>query len=115
MKCTLQLVYFLFLLLKVHLSLAGAGVYLAINALAYVNNSLNDGFDVVVKRRLEVNWYGVDVMEGDRIVVTDQFSEVIAFSPSQYPDGFFILPGNLPYPTLSEMGYVPDQNNTELL
>jgi len=105
MKCTLQLVYFLFLLLKVHLSHAEKGVYLAINALAYVNNSLNDGFDVVVKRRLEVNWYGADVAEGDRIVVTDQFSEVIAFSPSQYPDGFFILPGNLPYPTLSEMGY----------
>ena len=35
----------------------------------------------------------------------DPYSEVEAFSPIQYPDGFFILPGNLPYPTLAEMGY----------
>ena len=46
MKCTLQLVYFLFLLLKVHLSFAEKGVYLAINALAYVNE-----FDDAVKRQ----------------------------------------------------------------
>ena len=47
----------------------------------------------------------VQVYEGDRIVIMDPYSEVEAFSPIQYPDGFFILPGNLPYPTLSEMGY----------
>ena len=32
-------------------------------------------------------------------------NEVVAFSPYLYPDGFFLLPGNLPYPSLAEMGY----------
>ena len=38
------------------------------------------------------------VYEDDRIVLTDQFGDVTAFSPAEYQDGFFILPGNLPYP-----------------
>ena len=45
------------------------------------------------------------MLEGDRIVINKPFSEVVAFSPYLYPDGFFVLPGNLPYPTLAEMGY----------
>ena len=44
-------------------------------------------------------------MEGDRIVINKPFNEVVAFSPYLYPDGFFLLPGNLPYPSLAEMGY----------
>ena len=45
------------------------------------------------------------MLEGDRIVINKPFNEVVAFSPYLYPDGVFILPGNLPYPSLAEMGY----------
>ena len=45
------------------------------------------------------------MLEGDRIVINKPFNEVMAFSPHLYPEGYFILPGNLPYPSLTEMGY----------
>ena len=83
------------------------GLYLAINALAYTE----DG--AVVKRRLEVNWFGAEVgppppphivaqaMPGDEIRVYDGSDTLLAtIPPTLYPDGFHVLPGNLPYPSL---------------
>ena len=40
------------------LSECNAGIYLAINALAYTEDN---GNGEIVKRRLEVNWYGDEV------------------------------------------------------
>ena len=77
-----------------------AGIYMAINALAGV-----DEFGNIYKRRIEIDWYGGEVLESDRIVITKPFNEVVAFSPWEYPDGVFVLPGNVPYPTLQEMGF----------
>ena len=39
-------------------SASNAGIYLAINALAYTEDN---GNGEIVKRRLEVNWYGDEV------------------------------------------------------
>ena len=90
------------LLLVTGLTLCHAqpGIYLAINALAYEDEAGN-----VVKRRLEVDWYGGQVGAGDRIVLSDSQGEVATISPALHPDGFYIFPGNLPYPSLSEQGY----------
>ena len=88
------------LLLLVTLCRAQPGIYLAINALAYEDEDGN-----IVKRRLEVDWYGGQVDAGDRIVLSDSHGEVSTISPALHPDGFYIFPGNLPYPSLSELGY----------
>jgi len=79
-----------------------AGIYLAINALAYTEDN---GNGEIVKRRLEVNWYGDEVSSEDMIVLTTQVAPVASFSPIQYQDNFYIFEGNLPYPTLNEMGF----------
>ena len=75
---------------------AEAGIYLSINALAS-----EDDAGEVVKRRIEVNWYGDTVSEGDTIAVNCQSCDEVVFSPADFQDGFLILPGNLPYPQLS--------------
>ena len=92
------------LLLVTGLTLCRAqpGIYLAINALAYEDEDGN-----IVKRRLEVAWYGGQVDAGDRVVLSDSHGEVSTISPALHPDGFHIFPGNLPYPSLSELGYTP--------
>ena len=82
---------------------AEAGLYLAINALAFEDPQYKNG--EVVKRRIEINWYGTEVSEEDRIIVNCDLCQETAFSPSYYPDGFHILPGNLPYPSLDQMAF----------
>jgi len=98
-----------FVLLVVKVASAKAGLYLAINPLAFTEGGTASG--EVVKRRLEVNWYGEHPLPDDYIQLT---------SPAQYvPNGplnqtvnifgltdhFFVFPGNLPYPTLQQMGF----------
>merc|ERR1719264_272613 len=79
---------------------AAPGLYLAINALAYTEEG------TVVKRRLEVNWFGAEAGPGDEIRVYDGSETLLAtIPPALHPDGFYVLPGNLPYPSLEEMGY----------
>lgn len=46
------------LLLFLGFSTCNAGIYLAINALAYTEDN---GNGEIIKRRLEVNWYGDEV------------------------------------------------------
>ena len=46
------------LLLFIGFSTCNAGIYLAINALAYTEDNGNGD---IIKRRLEVNWYGDEV------------------------------------------------------
>ena len=56
-----QLEYFIILfviILFFGFSSCNAGIYLAINALAYTEDN---GNGEIVKRRLEVNWYGDEV------------------------------------------------------
>ena len=57
----MQLGYFIILFVFILLfgfSSCDAGIYLAINALAYTEDN---GNGEIVKRRLEVNWYGDEV------------------------------------------------------
>ena len=57
----MQLEYFIILLVFIlffGFSSCDAGIYLAINALAYTEDN---GNGEIVKRRLEVNWYGDEV------------------------------------------------------
>ena len=58
MKKSEAILFFLIFLNIVNLSIGKAGIYLAINSLAFV-----DEFDNVVKRRLEIDWYGEEVEE----------------------------------------------------
>ena len=51
---TILFVFFQF----IGFSACNAGIYLAINALAYTEDN---GNGEIVKRRLEVNWYGDEV------------------------------------------------------
>jgi len=95
-----------FMLLVVKVASAKAGLYLAINPLAFTEGGTASG--EVVKRRLEVNWYGEQPLPDDYIQLT---------SPAEYgprnqtvnifglTDHFFVFPGNLPYPTLEQMGF----------
>ena len=83
---------------------AEAGLYLAINPLAFTEGGTASG--EVVKRRLEVNWYGEQPQPDDIIELTTLFSpssQIVKIS--DFPDNFFVFPGNLPYPTLDEMGF----------
>merc|ERR1711971_971542 len=59
---------FLLLLLVRNASCAEAGLYLAINPLAFTNGGTADG--EVVKRRLEVNWFGEQPLADDYIQLT---------------------------------------------
>ncbi len=38
------------------------------------------------------------------IVLSNKDGQVSSFFPFQYQDNFYIFQGNLPYPTLNEMG-----------
>ena len=83
---------------------AEANLYLAINPLAFTEGGTASG--EVVKRRLEVNWYGEQPQPDDIIELTTLFSpssQIVKIS--DFPDNFFVFPGNLPYPTLEEMGF----------
>merc|ERR1719400_2703896 len=85
------------LLLVVEVASAEAGLYLAINPLAFTEGGTADGG--VVKRRLEVNWYGEQPFPDDYIELTTLFSpssQIVKIS--DFPDNFFVFPGNLPYP-----------------
>merc|ERR1719500_1978505 len=85
---------------------AEAGLYLAINPLAFTDGGTADG--EVVKRRVEVNWYGEQPLPDDYIELTSPGE----FGPSNQTvnifgltDQFVVFPGNLPYPTLDQMGF----------
>merc|ERR1719323_2315032 len=97
------------LLLVVKVASAKAGLYLAINPLAFTEGGTASG--EVVKRRLEVNWYGEQPLPDDYIELTspgesgptgpgNQTVKIFGLS-----DRFFVFPGNLPYPTLEQMGF----------
>merc|ERR1711936_1329114 len=86
---------------------AEAGLYLAINPLAFTEGGTADG--EVVKRRLEVNWYGEQPFPDDYIELTsgsgpngplNQTVNIFGLT-----DQFFVFPGNLPYPSLEQMGF----------
>ena len=96
--------FILFCCFLIGLCRAEAGLYLAINALAFEDPEYENG--EVVKRRIEINWYGAQVSVDDKILVNCEFCEETIFSPADYPDGFHILPGNLPYPSLDQMGFM---------
>merc|ERR550519_278374 len=55
-------------LLLVEVASAEAGLYLAINPLAFTDGGTADG--EVVKRRVEVNWYGEQPLPDDYIELT---------------------------------------------
>ena len=55
------------LLLFIGFSTCNAGIYLAINALAYTEDNGNGD---IIKRRLEVNWYGDEVYTTSSKLVT---------------------------------------------
>ena len=57
MRLTQNTIIFVFFQF-IGLSACNAGIYLAINALAYTEDN---GNGEIVKRRLEVNWYGDEV------------------------------------------------------
>ena len=95
------------LLLVVEVASAEAGLYLAINPLAFTEGGTADG--EVVKRRLEVNWYGEQPFPDDYIELTsgsgpngplNQTVKIFGLT-----DQFFVFPGNLPYPSLEQMGF----------
>ena len=92
--------------LLVEVASAEAGLYLAINPLAFTDGGTADG--EVVKRRVEVNWYGEQPLPDDYIELTSPGE----FGPSNQTvnifdltDHFFVFPGNLPYPTLEQMSF----------
>ena len=94
------------LLVVVEVASAEAGLYLAINPLAFTDGGTADG--EVVKRRVEVNWYGEQPLPDDYIELTSPGE----FGPSNQTvnifglsDQFFVFPGNLPYPTLEQMSF----------
>ena len=95
----------LLLLLQVrNASCTEAGLYLAINPLAFTDGGTADG--EVVKRRLEVNWFGEEPLPDDYIELTapdiagvnGPFNQTVKIAG--LTDQFFVFPGNLPYPTL---------------
>ena len=99
----------LLLLLQVrNASCTEAGLYLAINPLAFTDGGTADG--EVVKRRLEVNWFGEEPLPDDYIELTapasgvnGPFNQTVKIAG--ITDQFFVFPGNLPYPTLDQMGF----------
>ena len=100
----------LLLLLQVRIaSCAEAGLYLAINPLAFTDGGTADG--EVVKRRLEVNWFGEEPLPDDYIELTSPGRSGANGPLNQtvnifgLTDHFFVFPGNLPYPTLDQMGF----------
>jgi len=104
-----SLPFLLLLLLVRNASCAEAGLYLAINPLAFTNGGTADG--EVVKRRLEVNWFGEQPLADDYIQLTapdiagvsGPFNQTVKIA--DLTDQFFVFPGNLPYPTLDQMGF----------
>jgi len=104
MGCSVLLSTFLafFLLLLVGVASAEPRLYLAINPLAFTEGGTADG--EVIKRRVEVNWYGEQPLPNDyiRLIALNQ-TFVTFIGDRNY--NFYVFPGNLPYPTLDQMGF----------
>merc|ERR1719204_2173554 len=87
---------------------AEAGIYLAINPLAVTEGGTADG--EVVKRRLEVNWYGEQPLPDDFVELGvpaelggGPISQAVGIG--DLADSFIVFPGNLPNPTKDQMGF----------
>ena len=103
MGCSLLLSASLaFLVQLVLVANAEPSLYLAINPLAFTEGGTADG--EVVKRRVEVNWYGEQPLPNDyiRLIALNQTHVVFI---GDLTDNFFVFSGNLPYPTLDQMGF----------
>ena len=78
--------------------------YLAINAPAFVDENGN-----VIRRRLELDWFGVDPDENAKVVVFDNENligdPVIVLEANDYPDGFYVTDIQLANLTSEEVGY----------
>ena len=66
--------------------------------------------DEVVKRRLEVNWYGEQPLPDDFVELSvpaelggGPISQAVGIG--DLADSFIVFPGNLPYPTKDQMGF----------
>ena len=92
------------------------GLYLAINALAFIGDDGN-----MIKRRLEVNFFGFEVFiahsfilnektfqvyDDDTVTINFKDSEPISFLPWNFPDGYYISSKQIPYPSSEGMDFV---------
>ena len=81
------------------------GAYLAINALAFVDPVSRK----VVRRRLEMNWYGVSAGSGVQAVlmVHPDSVPILVVETDQNPGGYFVTKIQLPERTGEQLGYAP--------
>ena len=88
------------LLLPSSLIAADHGVYLSINSLAFTRDNGD-----IVKRRLELNWFGASPQDGDTISLLKDGETILEIVPSDYEEGFFVTDIVLPYPNTDQLGY----------
>ena len=84
----------------------GPGAYLAINALGYTDEAGN-----IVRRRLEMNWYGLDNPEDVYVSLYDSDPDgdatpepLLSLHAVEFPDGFHVTDLQLTNYTNEEMG-----------
>ncbi|XP_023320825.1 uncharacterized protein LOC111695659 isoform X2 [Eurytemora carolleeae] len=106
-----------------HVEVLEPGIYLSINPLAFTQP---DG--TIIKRRLEITWYGKQTTDKDVIKLNQGLETVLEIYPALYQDGFYTTNFQLPYPDVQEIGtnslcvfdysvrwLVKNDNNTEEL
>jgi len=75
------------------------GIYLSINSLAYTEE---DG--TVVKRRLEVTWFGhKEIEESEKIILSQDSEVLLELIPRDYPDGFYTTDIQVAHPTVESL------------